>query len=370
MNQTNSSDPSLLSLRVGPAQYMNREGVIQDSGHSILLWGNRALISGGKRALAAAGKDLMGSLEKSEIAYERNLFTGECCPENIAVIRSKAEDFKANLIIGVGGGKSLDTAKATAAELQIPVICIPTIAATCAATTAMSVLYTEKGIFNKALLLPRSPSLVLVDPRIIAQAPVIYLESGILDSLAKWYEGRAVYKGLQDPDIRTSVAIQLAEVLHKGFRQHSVKAVSLVRQQKVDESLVQVIDLVFLVTGMIQSLTKGTLFSGIPHAIHNGITTLEEGHRLLHGIKVGYGIVVQLYVENGPNQEFQEVVSFFKDLELNPSFKGLHLPYTREIVLRVAERAANDPYIGPVTYAVTKEKLASAMEDLEGKFGH
>ena len=55
---------------------------------------------------------------------------------NIAAIKAGAQKHKANVIVGVGGGKSIDAAKQAAADLGLPVVCIPTIAATCAATTA------------------------------------------------------------------------------------------------------------------------------------------------------------------------------------------------------------------------------------------
>ena len=43
------------------------------------------------------------------------------------------------------GGKALDTAKGTAEKAGLPVFTFPTIAVTCAATTALSVVYKEKN---------------------------------------------------------------------------------------------------------------------------------------------------------------------------------------------------------------------------------
>lgn len=370
MVKNSLSNPDLSCLCVGPAQYVSRERIIEDSGGYVLPWGDRAFISGGRRALASAEEQLIKSLDRAGISGGKDLFIGECCPENIAKIKDKVKHLRANVIIGVGGGKSLDAAKVAAAELDIPVVCIPTIAATCAASTALAILYNQKGIFEKSMSLPKNPSLVLVDPGIIANAPVIYLESGILDSMAKWFEGCAVYKGMKNPDIYTQAAFQLSEFLYKSFQQQSIEAVSLVRQQKVGNALVQVIDLILLLTGIIQSLVKTNPFFGIAHAVHNGMTVLEESHQLLHGTKVGYGILVQMCVEEYPKQEFDEILSFFKQLDLKPSLKGLNLPYTRDIILKIAEKAANDPSMGPITYPINKEIIASAMEDLERRFDH
>ena len=358
------------SLGIAPIQYINQGGIIEGSGNYILPLGNRALISGGDKALTAVWGPLVQSLERSGISYEKHLFIGECSPENILIIQKKIKDLNVRVMIGVGGGKSLDTAKAAAATLRIPVVCIPTIATTCAATTDLSVIYNQKGVFQKAISLPKKPNLVIVDPRVIANAPVIYLESGIMDSIAKWFEGNAVYKGIENPDIYILTAIQLAKLLYKSFRVYATDAVSLVRQHKVEEPLIQVIDLILFLTGIIQGLTKRMLFSGIAHAIHNGLTLLEESHHLLHGIKVGYGIIVQIYIEKYSEQEFHKILSFLKELNLKPSLKGLNLPCNHDTIMKIAEGAANDPYIGPVPYTITKEIIATAIEDLEGKIDH
>jgi glycerol dehydrogenase len=273
--------------------------------------------------------------------------------------------FKADVIVGVGGGKSLDTAKQAAAELGLPVVTIPTIAATCSATTALTVIYNEKGEFLRVRLHPRNPSLVLVDPEIITRSPGIYLRAGILDSLAKWYEGRAVWPSVQNPDVQSAMAFQLAEVLYKGHRKHAIEAVRLNAEHQVDDALMQTLDIVILLTGVIQTLAKGTLFTGLAHPVHNGLTLMEESHHVLHGLKVGYGIMVQLLVQNCPKKEFEETLAFFRQLGLEPSLKGLALPFDPDLNLRIAEKAANDPDIGPLNFPVNKLIIAAAMDRLE-----
>jgi glycerol dehydrogenase len=360
--------PHLNFVRTGPAQYVNRAGILRKAGDCIAPWGNRALISGGKNALMASEDRLIKSLEKTGITWRKHLFTGECSLTNVARIKGQARDFKANIIVGVGGGKSLDAAKVAAAELGLPAVCIPTIGATCAATTALSVVYNDRGEVQRAHIHPRNPSLVLVDPEIITRSPGMYLRAGILDSLAKWYEGRSVWPGVQNPDVQTVAAIQLAEVLYKGHRKYAIEAVRLNAERRVEDALIQTLDNVILLTGMIQTLAKGTLFTAIAHPLHNGLTLMKESHGVLHGLKVGYGIVVQLCVEKCPRKEFEDVLSFFRELGLVPSLKGLNLPFDREAVLRVADMTASNLEMGPLKYPVNKFVIASAMEKLEKRF--
>jgi glycerol dehydrogenase len=344
---------------------MNRAGILHQAGDCVAPWGNRALISGGKKALAASEEALIKSLEKRGIAWRKRLFAGEASPANVARLKAEAQDFKADVMIGVGGGKSLDTAKQAAAELGLPAVCIPTIAATCAATTAISIIYNDRGAFPSTRVQPRNPSLVLVDPEIITHSPGIYLRAGILDSLAKWYEGRSVWPCVQNPDVQTAAAIQLAEVLYQGHRKYAIDAVRLNAEHRVGDALMQTVDLVILLTGVVQTLAKGTLFTAIAHSLHNGLTLMKESHAVLHGLKVGYGIAVQFCVEKCPKEEFEDVLSFFRQLGLEPSLKGLNLPFDRGTIQRVAAKAAAEPEMGPLRYRVTKALIASAMEELE-----
>lgn len=360
--------PRLDFKRTGPAQYANRTGILRQAGPCIAPWGDRAVVSGGRRALAAAEAPLIKSMEKAGIAWRQHLFTGESSPANVAKIKDQAQKHKANVIIGVGGGRSLDTAKQAAAELGLSSVCIPTIAATCAATTALSIIYNDQGVFQRSVVHPRNPCLVLVDPQIIARSPGMYLRAGILDSLAKWYEGRAVCRNVENPDIHTVAALRLAEVLYQGHRQHAIAAVRLNTERQVGDALLQTLDIVILLTGMIQTLAKGTLFTAIAHSLQKGLTLMPESHQVLHGLKVGYGILVQLAVEKCPRKEFEDVVAFFGQLGLQPSLKGLGLPFDRELVLRVAEMAATNPDMGPLSYPVNKFVIAEAMEALEKRF--
>jgi glycerol dehydrogenase len=361
--------PRLNFVRTGPAQYVNRAGVLRKAAAYIAPWADRVLISGGQKALASVEKLLTKSLDKGEISYRLHQFTGETSVSNIAKVKAAAQKMKARAIVGVGGGKSLDTAKQAAEELKLPIITIPTIAATCAATTALSVTYTDRGVFYRVMEQSRNPSLVIVDPDVLTRSPAMYLRAGILDSLAKWYEGRAVWPGVENPDVPTTAAMELAEMLYHGQRKYAADAVRLNNEQRVGDALIHSLDIVILLTGVIQTLSRGIRFTAIAHSLHNGMTLIPESHEQLHGIKVGYSILVQLLVEKCPKKEFEDAVNFFRQLGLEPSLKGLNMPYDREMILRVSEMAASNPDMGPVKYHVDKFVIASAIEALEKRFG-
>ena len=360
-------DPQTAYLQAAPAQYINQEGILKKAGAYVSEWGERVLISGGVRALKAAEKDLTESLDQCGIYWEKNVFKGEVSQSNMGIIKEKAEAMKADLIIGVGGGKAIDTAKAAAEDLRLPVAAVPTIAATCAAGSAFAVVYTEDGQFERDYFMTQNPRLVMVDPQIIAEAPAKYLKSGILDSLAKWYEGQAVASGIADPSLETVVAMNLAEILYNKMRNQAITAVEQCENSELGPELKEVIDLNIYLTTIIQSLGQNTSRGAAAHGIHNGMTAIAESHELLHGLKVGYGIIVQLYLEEKSEDYIADVIDFFNQLGLTPSFKGLGLPFTEDNLEKTAAKSVNDTVMLKMPIKVTEEMIIEAMKKVEAE---
>ncbi|TMR08544.1 iron-containing alcohol dehydrogenase, partial [Escherichia coli] len=81
--------------------------------------------------------------------------------------------------LGCGEGKTLDTDKALAHLMVVPVAIAPTIASEDATCSALSVSYTEEGRFERYLLLPSNPNMVNVETKIVAGAPERLLAAGI-----------------------------------------------------------------------------------------------------------------------------------------------------------------------------------------------
>lgn len=357
-------DPNVDYLLTAPTQYISGNNILEDCGRFILRWGKNVLVSGGNRAMKAVEQKLFNALDSAGIKWEKNYFSGECCDENISIITEKVKAMKFDAIIGVGGGKSLDTAKRAAEICNVPIICIPTIAATCAAASVLSVIYTSEGVHKKDHYLERNPNLVLVDPEIIANAPVEYFESGILDSLSKWYEGKAAFKGIQNPDIFASSAINLASLLNELMEKNAVKAVQAIKNKQSTDAVVIVTDLNIYLAAVIQSIGKKTR-GAAAHGIHAGLSIIPESHEILHGFKVGYGIIVQLVMERKPLDELRRVVNFFRQLDLEPSFKGMNLPFDAEVIKEVAVKSVLSDPMKNMPFEVTPDFLSSAMREVE-----
>lgn len=121
-------------------------------------------------------------------------FGGECSEEEIDRISEKAQAEGADAVVGVGSGKTLDTAKAVAIPAGLPVVIVPTVASTDAPTRSLSVIYTEEGEFQEYRFFGRNPGVVIVDTVIVAKAPVRFLVAGIGDGLSTYFEADASSK--------------------------------------------------------------------------------------------------------------------------------------------------------------------------------
>ena len=151
----------------------------------------RWLVVGDKFVLGFAEEMLRKSLADAGLAAEIAPFGGECSHNEINRLRDIAGNAKCTAVLGIGGGKTLDTAKALAHFMNVPVAIAPTIASTDAPCSALSVIYTDEGEFDSYLMLPRNPNMVIVDTQIVAGAPARLLAAGIGDALATWFEARA-----------------------------------------------------------------------------------------------------------------------------------------------------------------------------------
>ena len=154
-------------------------------------YGTKALLIGGKLALEAGKEKLLQALAEGEnpvTIVDTVLFGEDCTYAGMEKIAAHVKKCGADMIFGMGGGKALDTAKGTAEKCGLPVFTFPTIAATCAATTALSVVYKEDGNFDSFYFYDKPARHSFIDTEIIAAAPECYLRAGIGDTLGKYFE--------------------------------------------------------------------------------------------------------------------------------------------------------------------------------------
>ncbi|MBD2200261.1 MULTISPECIES: iron-containing alcohol dehydrogenase family protein [Calothrix] len=357
--QTSSS---LLTLAIAPAKVIRGASVLESAAAEIASLGSRPLIVAGDRTLTITQASLSPILEKQQLHVAQASYGADCCEASLKSLRKAAKDHTADLIIGVGGGKALDTAKLVAHQLQLPVVTIPTSAATCAAWSALSNVYSESGAFLYDVSLSRCPDLLILDYDLIQTAPQHTLVAGIGDAIAKWYEA-SVSSGHSQQTL-TIAAVQQARVLRDILLQKSTTAL----QEPGSEVWREVVDATVLMAGVIGGLGGAQCRTVAAHAVHNGLTHVA-GHSSIHGEKVAYGILVQLRLEEmvQGNQlatsARQQLLKFYAEIGLPKKLSDLGLGNITLAELQTAAEVALVPTsdIHRLPFKVAVEQLMAAM---------
>jgi len=297
-------------------------------------------------------------------------FQGESSDEEIQRLSDLARKSKSEVIVGIGGGKTIDTAKAVAYSLELPVIIVPTIASTDAPCSALSVIYTPEGKFKRYLILPRNPDVVLVDTGLIARAPVRFLVSGMGDALATWFEAsscKARFAPNITGDIGSMTAYALARLCYETLLEYGVMARISCEVHAVTPALEHIVEANTLLSGL--GFESGGLAAA--HAIHNGFTVLEKVHDSYHGEKVAFGTLASLFLTDKPREIIDEVYTFCESVGLPTTFEEIGLKdVSDEELMKVAEAAcAEGETIHNEPIPVEPKMVLSALKaaDTEGK---
>ncbi|WP_375749630.1 glycerol dehydrogenase [Vibrio sp. HN007] len=347
------------SIIISPGKYIQGSGSIKN----IANYAN-------KRSLVIADDFVMGLTKDAvttsyaaqgvEVNFE--LFKGECSKVEVERLKGKIAEYGSEMIVGVGGGKTLDTAKAVAFYADLPVVIVPTIASTDAPCSALSVLYTEDGVFDEYLLLPSNPDVVLMDTDIISKAPTRLLVAGMGDALATYFEARAAkaaQAGNMAGGLTTNAALTLARLCYDTLIDQGYIAKAAADAGVSTKTLENIVEANTFLSGV--GFESGGLAAA--HAIHNGLTLLEECHHLYHGEKVAFGTITQLVLENAPAEEIKEVIEFCVSVGLPTNLAEMGVKeIDKEKLYEVAKLAtAEGETIHNMPFEVTAESVLAAI---------
>ena len=291
-----------------------------------------------RRLLEAIWRETLGD---SGFQYSIFDFGGECSRAEIERGKCAASDAAARVVVGAGGGKLLDTARAVAADLNLPVVNCPTIASSDAPCSALSVIYSEDGVVEDYRVYPRNPDLVLVDTAVVAQAPARYLVAGMGDALATMLEARTCVEG-RVKNMRgggsTQSALALAELCYRTLIADGLEAKQAVQAHAVTPAMERIVEANTLLSGL------GFESSGLAaaHSIHNGLTVVDQTHPYLHGEKVAFGALTQLILEGKPRAEIEELLTFSREVGLPVTLAQVGLEdCPSEVIEKIASRSVS-----------------------------
>lgn len=352
----------MTKIIMSPNRYIQGEGELSKIKQHISALGDSFLVIADEFIMSITKNIVEDSFKGSDLALVFEKFNGECSRQEIDRLRKVCSSNNCNVVVGIGGGKTLDTAKAVAYYEGLPVVIVPTIASTDAPCSALSVIYTEEGVFSEYLILPKNPDLVLVDTSIIAKAPARLLVAGMGDALATYFEARACAEanatnmaGAQS----TKSALALAKLCYETLLEDGYKAKLAVEYNISTKAVENIIEANTYLSGI--GFESGGLAAA--HSIHNGFTVLEECHHLYHGEKVAFGTIVQLVLENRPIEEIEEVIEFCISVGLPITLEEMGIKEIKhDDIMKVAEAScAEGETIHNMPFKVTPEAVYSAI---------
>ncbi|MEX5384502.1 oxidoreductase [Cronobacter muytjensii] len=348
----------------GPANYYSHPGALARLGDLYTpAQLSRAVWVYGERAIAAARPFLPEVFDAPGAV--RILFRGHCSERDVSTLAAQAGDDRA-VVIGVGGGALLDTAKALARRLGLPVVAIPTIAATCAAWTPLSVWYNDAGQALHFEIFDDANHLVLVEPEILLRAPAEYLLAGIGDTLAKWYEAVVLAPQPQTLPLTVRLGLNAALAIRDVLLTQSEAALADQQRGALTQDFRDVIDAIIAGGGMVGGLGERYTRVAAAHAVHNGLTVLPQTEKFLHGTKVAYGILVQSALL-GQDDVLGELVNAYQRFNLPTTLAELdvdiHNADELNRVIAHTLRPVESIHYLPVT--LTPATLRAAFEKVE-----
>lgn len=351
-------------MLLSPSRYVQGVGAIKEIGLHTHRIGTSALVIGGKTALSLCGSDIVASLAEKGIPCYLEPFQGVSSQQEIRRLQGIASANRADIIIALGGGASIDAGKAVSHEMKIPVIVVPTVISTDAPCSALSVVYTETGVFERYLFLRKNPDCVLVDTSLVAQSPAKFLVAGMGDALATFWESDTCFRsGKPNPltggGHQTLATRALARLCYETLLESGLQAKLAVERHVVTPAVESIVEANTLLSGL--SSENGGHAGA--HSIHNGLTTLEAVKNKLHGEKVAFGVLAQLVLEGRSSSAIKEVQDFCFSVGLPLCLEDLDIVNpTSEAIKQVAAAAVVEgETIHATWFPVTADMVEAAI---------
>ena len=343
-----------------PELYISEPGAIDLLGTSVKKYGRTVLLVWSETARRVTENDVHKSLEAENITYTEYLFHGYPTLDTANEITDLALENRVELLIAAGGGRVLDVTKAAGDIAGIPVAAVPTIAATCAAWAAVSIMYTKEGNFDHFRANEHAPKIILADTTILAQAPVRYLKAGIVDTLAKWYETSVGYEEATSEFAYVN-SVRGARLAYDFLNKEAVAVVRNVESGKIDQNTKKTVDAILFLAGNVGSYVGEKAYSGFAHPFYHSSRIIPETRSTLHGEIVAFGLIMQAVLEKKEEAELIGLIEQFDELDVAFTLEDIGLGENTDRDLKIISDRIYEVF--PELQLIQENKEETAITD-------
>lgn len=361
----------MANISIFPGKYVQGRGVLSELKEHLAAFGSRFLAvvnpTIGEETIERVTAALRRSLSEDELLLIEG--GAECSTAEIERVATLICEKECDAVLGIGGGKTLDTAKAAAHFARVPVGIVPTAASSDAPCSALAVIYNEKGQLESRLRLRRNPDLVVMDTEIICRAPARLLAAGIGDAFATYIESRRCVLANGDTVAGGKVSLTaggMARLCWETLQRDARRAMQAVRAGVCTQALENIVEANTLLSGVgFESGGKSAA-----HAIHDGLTWHPTCH-CMHGEKVAFGTLAELVLENVDETELWEAFAFLDDIGLPITLEDMGIAQAVPAEMRMVAEKATAP--GESIFNTNLNVTADAVYDailLADALGH
>jgi len=350
----------MLKLMRAPSKYVQGQDALLELYDNVKEMGNSFLFICSKSGAKAAQPKIEKSFAGKDAKIFFEIFNGISSTGEIARMQKIAKDNHIEVICAIGGGSAIDTAKATAYYERLPVVIIPTVCATDAPCTGLSVIYHDDGTFANYIFYPKNPDVVFVDSSIIVNAPVRFLVAGMGDALGTYFEARMCVK-TNSPSLEnggvTKSAMALCELCYETLLADGYKAKKAAEQKLLTPAVEAIIEANTYLSGV--GADNGGLATS--HSVYNGFTNLKECEKTMHGELVAFGTLAQLVLEDAPMEEIEDVMEFCDSVGLPVTLKEVGVTDNARVMIAAEKACAPGESIHNMFGDVTPVQLYNAL---------
>lgn len=288
------------AYKIGCGRLIYEDHAVERLPEEIARLGKKVYLVAGENAWAADGGHVSELLNGAGIPFALDVYTGPCSEEKAREIASACEKQGCDIVVGLGGGRIMDLAKASVNLedpcLRLRLINVPTIAATCASYTPLSIIYSPDGFYSHNLYFKREIDCVICDVSILLREPKRYLASGMLDAMAKWVEISHFAYRVPEAGPDELLARSLAKGMYDDLKRDCLAAFA-----GEEKAMRNAVFHNIVTTGIVSGISRGAYQVALAHGLYYTVRGLypRESKPCLHGEIVAVGMLLQsLYLGN------------------------------------------------------------------------